>query len=419
MFSLVKQSKKTETRLGKLALPHGEVSTPCFMPIATRGAVKNLTPEELKKLGAEIILGNTYHLWQKPGPEIIKKSGGLHKFMGWDGPILTDSGGFQVFSLAGHRKITGMGVKFSSEIDGRELFLTPEKSVEIQLALGSDIIMVLDECPPWPCSREYAEKSLKLTLNWAKRCKEYFNKKFPISPSSVAELPRRTDNFQFPNKSKIRNSKFKKINKPLLFGIVQGSVYKDLREKAVKELIKIGFPARGGPPPKADAPREQSSGWDGYAIGGVSVGEPFKEKVKVLKWVVPLLPKDKPRYLMGLGRPEEIVAATNLGIDMFDCVIPTREARHGRLYKFIIKNPELKITDKNSKFYEPLQITNSRFAKDLKPIDKSCGCHTCQNFSRAYLHHLFKIQESLGLRLATIHNLKFYLELMRQIGKNI
>ena len=377
MFSLIKQSKKNGARLGKLTLPHGEVQTPCFMPIATRGAVKNLTPEELKTLGAEIILGNAYHLWQKPGPEIVKKSGGLQKFMAWSGPILTDSGGYQVFSLARHRKITDKGVKFSSELDGRELFLTPEKSVEIQLALGSDIVMVLDECPPWPCSRKYAEKSLKLTLNWAERCKNYFKKSVPSG-----HLPQRN-----------------KIKKPLLFGIVQGSAYKDLRKKAVKELMKIGF--------------------DGYAIGGVSVGEPFKEKMKVLKWVVPLLPKDKPRYLMGLGRPEEITTAANLGIDMFDCVIPTREARHGRLYKFRIKNYESGIMNKNLKFYETLQITNAEFKKDFKPIDKNCVCHTCQNFSRAYLHHLFKIQESLGLRLATIHNLKFYLELMRQIGKNI
>lgn len=392
MFSIIEQRKKDKARLGKLVLPHGEVQTPCFMPIATRGAVKNLTPEELKELGAEIILGNTYHLWQKPGPEIIKKSGGLHKFMSWPGPILTDSGGYQVFSLAKRRKITDKGVKFRSEIDGRELILTPEKSVEIQLALGSDIIMVLDECPPWPCSHAYAENSLALTLDWAKRCKEYFNKKFPISKS------------HFPNKFQITNYKLQKTNyklpkRPLLFGIVQGSVYKDLREKSAKELMKIGF--------------------DGYAIGGVSVGEPFREKIKVLKWTVPLLPKDQPRYLMGLGRPEEIITAVSFGIDMFDCVIPTREARHGRLYKFKIQKSKIKMTNQNSKFYETLQITNSQFKNDFRPVDKNCDCYTCRNFSRAYLNHLFKIRESLALRLATIHNLRFYLELMRKIRKNI
>ena len=350
------------------------------MPIATRGAVKNLTPEELKELGAKIILANTYHLWQKPGPEIVKKIGGLHKFMAWPSPILTDSGGYQVFSLARHRKITDKGAKFRSEIDGRELFLTPEKSVEIQLALGSDIIMVLDECPPYPCGREYARKSLNLSLDWAERCKKHFEIKI--------------------SKSKIQNDNAKsKIKRPLLFGIVQGSVYKDLREKTAKELLKIGF--------------------DGYAIGGVSVGEPFREKMKVLKWVSPLLPKDKPRYLMGLGRPEEIAAAAKLGIDMFDCVIPTREARHGRIYKFKIQNSKFKITNQNSKFYETIQITNAEFKKDFKPIDKNCDCYACKNFSRAYLRHLFRIKEMLAMRLATIHNLRFYLSLMERIGEEI
>ncbi len=387
VFSLVKQSKKTKARLGKLSLTHGVVNTPCFMPIATRGAVKNLAPDELKTLGAEIILGNTYHLWQKPGPEIVKKAGGLQKFMAWPGPILTDSGGYQVFSLAKRRKITEKGVKFRSEIDGRELFLAPEKAVEIQLALGSDIVMALDECPPWPCGREYARKSLDLTLKWAERCKEYFNKKFPIS------------NFQFPNKLQITNCKLQKIKRPLLFGIVQGSTYKDLREKSARELVKIGF--------------------DGYAVGGVSVGEPFREKMKVLKWASPLLPEDKPRYLMGLGRPEEIAAAVKLGIDMFDCVIPTREARHGRLYKFRARNHESGIMNKNFNFYETIQITNAEFKKDFKPVDKNCACYACRNFSRAYLNHLFKIREPLALRLATIHNLKFYLELMRKIRENI
>lgn len=387
MFGIIKKSKRSKARIGRLKLLRGEVQTPCFMPIATRGAVKNLAPEELKKLGAEIILGNTYHLWQKPGPTIIKKAGGLHKFINWRGPILTDSGGYQVFSLAKHRKISDQGVKFSSEIDGRELFLTPEKSIEIQLDLGSDIIMILDECPPWPCSHEYAQKSLDLTLSWTKRCKDHFNRKIRNPKPKIR------------SKSQIPNTAHQTPQKPLLFGIVQGSTFKDLREKSAKELVKIGF--------------------DGYAIGGVSVGEPLKEKIKVLKWTVPLLPNDKPRYLMGLGRPEEIVAAASLGVDMFDCVIPTREARHGRIYKFKNQNSKIKMTNQNSKFYETLQITNAKFQKDFRPLDKNCGCYTCRNFSRAYLNHLFKIQEPLALRLATIHNLKFYLELMKGIRENM
>jgi len=387
-----------------LGTRNGQVRTPVFMPIATKGAVKSLTPEDLKSLGADLILGNTYHLWLRPGTEIIKKAGDLHGFMNWSGPILTDSGGYQVFSLgakinkqqelnssppqtrgrlrggddknfhhltptlssseergqnSGFVKISDEGAEFRDPIDGKKYWLTPEKSIEIQLALGSDIIMVLDECPAFPCTHEQAEAAVKRTTDWAKRCKKYFDKKTG-----------------------------KQKNRPLLFGIVQGGIYKDLRERSARELLAIGF--------------------DGYAIGGVAVGEPRKYLKTVLDAALPLLPQDKPRYLMGLGRPEEIVAAVNAGIDMFDCVIPTREARHGKLYK--------SKAGKNN-FYETINILNAKFAKDFSAIDKNCGCYTCQNYTRAYLRHLFKVGEPLSLRLATIHNLKFYLGLMEGLRK--
>lgn len=367
---------------------HGAVSTPFFLPIATKGAVKNITPEELKDLGAEIILGNTYHLWLRPGHELIREIGGLHHFMNWSGPILTDSGGYQVFSLGakvalgyGEKAsehlsplpgvtILEKGVRFTDPTDGKKCFLTPEESIEIQLALGSDIIMALDECPPYPCSREYALQSLERTTRWAKRCKKYFDKKISNSESS----------------------------RPLLFGIIQGSVYKDLRIKSAKQLLELDF--------------------DGYAIGGVAVGEPREKMSEVLKWVLPLLPETKPRYLMGLGRPEEIVWAVERGIDMFDCVIPTRNGRHGSLFVWNMPKAQLSVNRKlgsrsEKKFYQTISITNEKFKKDFDPIDKNCHCYTCQNYSRAYLRHLFVVGEPLAQRLASIHNLKFYLDLMR------
>lgn len=344
------------------------------MPIATKGAVKSLSPEELKKLGAQIVLGNTYHLWLRPGSSLIKKAGGLHKLMNWPGPILTDSGGFQVFSLGDRLrknikdgaktskvKLSDEGVEFSDPVDGSKHFLTPEKSIQIQLDLGSDIIMCFDECPPYPATHEYAKKSLELTTRWAERCKKYFDQQ-------TKKLPRE--------------------KRPLLFGIIQGSIYKDLREESARQILSLDL--------------------DGYAIGGVAVGEPREYFWKVLKWVLPLLPEDKPRYLMGLGRPEEIVKAVKLGVDMFDCVIPTREARHGRLYKFKIKSAKLKADN----FYETIQISNEKYKKDLAPIDKRCDCYACKNFSRAYIRHLFATAEPFGLRLATIHNLRFYLQLI-------
>ncbi|MDD5589760.1 MAG: tRNA guanosine(34) transglycosylase Tgt [Candidatus Portnoybacteria bacterium] len=380
MFKILRKGKQDGSRLGLLPTAGGIIETPVFMPIATKGAVKNLTPEELKTLGAGLILGNTYHLWLRPGMEIIKKAGQLHKFMNWFGPILTDSGGFQAFSLGprmakkgnlktAEAKISDEGVKFKDPFDGKEYFLTPERSIQIQLDLGSDIIMVLDHCPPGMAMRKDVEGAVKRTTEWAKRCKEYFNKKVN-------------------SKSKIRSQ----TKKPLLFGIVQGGIHKDLREQSAKELLDIGF--------------------DGYAIGGVAVGEPRQTFWQVLEWVLPLLPEDKPRYLMGLGKPEEIVGAVKAGIDMFDCVIPTREARHGRIYKFKKRNPKLK-----GNFYETLQITNGKFAKDFQPIEKGCDCYTCQNYSRAYLYHLFRTSEPLALRLASIHNLRFYIRLTEELKK--
>jgi len=356
-------------RIGKLDTPHGVVNTPFFLPIATKGAVKQLSPDELRELGAQVLLGNTYHLWLRPGEKIVQKAGGLSKFMNWNGPMLTDSGGYQVFSLAGRRddkssvKLSEKGVEFRDPVDGKKHFMTPEKSIEIQLALGSDIVMVLDECPPYPCSREYAKKSLERTTRWAKRCKDYFD-----------------------SKKNIKNSKFKR---PLLFGIIQGSIYKNLRIESARQLLKLGF--------------------DGYAIGGVAVGEPREKMKKILEWVLPMLPENKPRYLMGLGRPEEIVFAVESGIDIFDCVIPTRNARHGSL--FVWKDKKKNIKSRN--FYQTINITNAKYKKDFKPIDLNCDCYTCQNYTRAYLRHLFAVGEPFAGRLVSIHNLKFYQDLMK------
>jgi queuine tRNA-ribosyltransferase len=387
MFKLI--GKKSKKRVGKLSTMHGLVNTPFFLPIATKGAVKNLNSEELRSLGAEIILGNTYHLWLRPGHKLVEKAGGLQKFMNWNGPILTDSGGFQVFSLAGKKDgrssviLSEKGVEFRDPLDGKKHFMTPEKSIEIQLALGSDIVMVLDECPPYPCSREYALRSLERTTRWAKRCKEYFEKKIENRNKSSALIGAR------PLSPPHRRISQGQILRPLLFGIVQGSVYKDLRQESARQLLALDF--------------------DGYAIGGVAVGEPREKMKKVLEWVLPLLPEDKPRYLMGLGKPEEIVFAVENGIDMFDCVIPTRNARHGTL--FVRKKTSLK----GKGFYGRLHIRNEKYKKDFLPIDKNCGCYTCQNFSRAYLRHLFVTGEMLAQRLATIHNLKFYLDLLKDM----
>ena len=333
-----------KARRGRLTFPRGTIETPAFMPVGTYGTVKAMTPEELKGIGAEIILGNTFHLMLRPGTEIVRLHGDLHEFMHWDKPILTDSGGFQVFSLAEMRKISEEGVRFQSPVDGRKILMTPESSMQVQRELGSDIVMIFDECTPYPATYEQAHDSMQLSLRWAKRSKDAH-----------------TD------------------NPSALFGIVQGGMYEQLRKISAHGLLEIGF--------------------DGYAIGGLSVGEPKDERDKVLEATLPELPSDKPRYLMGVGKPEDIVEAVKRGIDMFDCVIPTRNARNGFLFTR----------------YGTLKIRNSQYQHDTRPIDEKCGCYTCQHYSRAYLRHLDKCGEILGARLNTIHNLYYYQELMRDI----
>ena len=348
-YTILHKSDETFARRGILETAHGKINTPIFMPVGTRGTVKTMTPEELKEQNAEIILGNTYHLYLRPGTDIIKKAGGLHKFMNWDGPILTDSGGYQVFSLTSLRKMKPDGVEFASHIDGTRFFLGPKESMAIQKALGSDIVMAFDECTPYPCTHKQAEKSLDVTLRWEK-----------IS----------------------RDQKLQDHQN--LFGIVQGSTYKDLREKAAKELVKIGF--------------------DGYAIGGLSVGEPEDEMFECLDWTIPHLPEDKPRYLMGAGTPKQIVESVARGVDMFDCVMPTRLARHGSA--FVGKG-------------NTLPIKAGRYKENFGPIDDDCSCYACRNFTRAYIRHLFNVGEILGLRLLTIHNVHYFLNLMKQIRDSI
>ena len=331
-------------RRGRLSFERGTVETPTFMPVGTYGTVKAMTPEELTDLGAQIILGNTFHLMLRPGTDIIRRHGDLHDFMHWDGPILTDSGGFQVFSLAKMRRITEQGVVFQSPIDGARIELTPELSMQVQRDLGSDIVMIFDECTPYPATREQAESSMQLSLRWAERSKRAHEG-----------------------------------NTSALFGIVQGGMYEDLRAVSANGLTAIGY--------------------DGYAIGGLSVGEPEHERNRIIEQVAPLLPESKPRYLMGVGKPEDIVEAVRRGIDMFDCVIPTRNARTGFLYT------------RNG----ILRIRNSRYRDDTRPVDEGCDCYTCRHYSRAYLRHLDKCGEILGSRLNTIHNLHYYQSLMRRI----
>lgn len=330
---------KTEgfARRGRLVFERGIVETPAFMPVGTYGTVKAMTPEELTDLGAQIVLGNTFHLMLRPGTEIIKKHGDLHNFMHWQGPILTDSGGFQVWSLGKLRKITEEGVKFNSPIDGKKVFMGPEESMQVQRDLGSDIVMIFDECTPYPAEEKEVRESMELSLRWAKRSKEAHGD----NPSA-------------------------------LFGIVQGGMFPELREVSLKGLTDIGF--------------------DGYAIGGLSVGEPKEEMIKVLDYLKSRLPEDSPRYLMGVGTPEDIVEAVRRGIDMFDCVMPTRNARNGFLF-----------TSKGM-----VRIRNAQYTEDTGPVDEECECYTCKNYSRAYLRHLDKTKEILGSRLNTIHNLHYY-----------
>ncbi len=331
-------------RRGRLEFDRGSVETPAFMPVGTYGTVKAMTPEELRDSGAQIILGNTFHLMLRPGTKIIRQHGDLHDFMHWDGPILTDSGGFQVFSLAKMRQIDEQGVTFASPVDGAKVFLSPEVSMQVQRDLGSDIVMCFDECTPYPAAEDLVRDSMQLSLRWAERSKTAF-----------------ADN---PN---------------ALFGIVQGGTYPELRIESAQALVEIGF--------------------DGYAVGGLSVGEAEDERNRTLDAVLPLLPADRPRYLMGVGRPQDLVEGVRRGVDMFDCVIPTRNARTGFLYTH----------------HGILRIRNSRYADDTRPIDEACGCYTCRNYSRAYLRHLDKCGEILGPRLNTIHNLFYFQDLMRGI----
>ena len=381
MFKLIKEDKNSKARRGNLITRHGEIKTPFFMPIATKGAVKGLSSLDMRDLGTQILLSNTYHLLLRPGEKMIKRAGGLHGFMNWNKPILTDSGGFQVFSLAKFRRINEEGVKFKSHIDGREYLLTPEKAIKIQRDLGSDIIMVLDECIALPAEHEYIKNSVELTTRWAKRCKEE-NSKFPCL---IGRLPKRRQNT---NIKQIPNSK-SQIREPLLFGIVQGGVYKDLREKSAKDLIKIGF--------------------DGYAIGGLAVGESKENMFEITDYTTEFLPKDKPRYLMGVGMPEDIVEAVKRGIDMFDCVIPSRNARHGFMFT------ELKLNSFDDLKYKKIKILNEKYKEDFTSLDSTCDCLTCKNYTKAYLRHLFMSEDYLGQRLATIHNVRFYMRLMEKI----
>jgi queuine tRNA-ribosyltransferase len=348
-FSLIKTEGRA--RRGTLTLNHGVVQTPVFMPVGTYGSVKAMSPLELNEIGAQIVLGNTFHLWLRPGLEVIEAHGGLHRFMGWEKPILTDSGGFQVWSLGALRKITEEGVKFASPINGDKLFLSPEESMRIQRSLNSDIVMIFDECTPYaiddvPIGKEEARKSMELSLRWGKRSRAEF------------------DRLENPN---------------ALFGIVQGGMFEDLRDESAAGLEEIGF--------------------FGYAIGGLSVGEPKEDMLRVLAHTAPRLPDNKPRYLMGVGTPEDLVDGVTAGVDMFDCVMPTRNARNGWLFTR----------------WGDIKLRNARYKNDTKPVDETCGCYACRNFSRAYLYHLHKTQEILGARLNTIHNLFYYQTLMAEM----
>jgi tRNA-guanine transglycosylase len=348
-YELIKTCKQTGARLGRLHTPHGVIETPIFMPVGTQATVKAMTPEELKEIGSQIILSNTYHLYMRPGHDLIERAGGLHKFMNWDKPILTDSGGFQVFSLGPLRKIKEEGVEFRSHLDGSKHFLSPEKATEIQNALGSDIIMAFDECAPYPADRQYVKNSLERTTRWLERCKAAH--KYP--------------------------------EKQALFGIVQGGMYKELREQSAKEITAIDLP--------------------GYAIGGLSVGEPKDMMYEVLDYTVPLLPEDKPRYLMGVGSPDDLLEGVLRGIDMFDCVLPTRIARNGTA-----------MTSQGK-----VVVRNASYAEDFTSLDPECDCYTCKNYIKAYLRHLIKCNEILGARLLTIHNLHFLLKMMENVREAI
>ena len=344
-YELLHEDKNSGARRGIVHTPHGDIQTPVFMPVGTQATVKSMTPEELKELGAQIILSNTYHLYLRPGENIVKEAGGLHKFMNWDRPILTDCGGFQVFSLSDLRTISEDGVEFRSHLDGSKHMFTPEKVMQIEEDLGADIIMSFDECCPYPSTYEYTKNSMERTTRWAVRCKKAHTN----------------------------------VEKQGLFGIIQGGFYKDLRQQSAKDLVALDFP--------------------GYAIGGISVGEPKKEFIDILRYTAPLMPKDKPRYLMGVGTPDYLIEAALAGIDMCDCVLPTRIARNGTAMTW------------NGK----VVIRNATYERDFTPLDPECDCYACRNYTRAYIRHLVKTKEILGTRLLSIHNLYFLTKLMERV----
>jgi queuine tRNA-ribosyltransferase len=370
-FELLATDRHSKARRGRLTSAHGEIDTPAFMPVGTQGSVKGVSPRELRELHSQIVLGNTYHLFVRPGLDVIKHFGGVHNFMNWNGPILTDSGGYQIFSLAKLRKITEEGVEFQNHIDGARAFISPEVAMEIQLLLGSDIAMALDECVPYPCEYDYAAQSAEMTTRWAKRCKEW--------KEENAERP--TSNAQRPIEESI-NYQPSTMNS-LLFGIVQGGTFEDLRKQSAQAIVDLDF--------------------NGYAIGGVSVGEPENEMMRAVEWAEPLLPGNKPRYAMGLGTPPQLLELIARGMDMFDCVLPTRLARNGTAFTAT----------------GTINLKNAEFILDKNPIEENCMCDACHQFSRGYIRHLIKSEEILGLRLITLHNLHFYLNLMNQARAEI
>lgn len=360
-FTLIQKDTGTKARLGRLETGHGVIETPTFMPVGTQGSVKTLSPKELKEADSQIILGNAYHLYLRPGLEIIKNAGGLHKFISWDKPILTDSGGYQIFSLAGFRKIKDEGVEFQSHLDGSRHFLTPEKVIEIENVLDSDIMMPLDECAPYPCDHKHAKTAMERTTYWARRSKAVYGNRFAGCANRAPHT----------------------ANQQLLFGIIQGATYEDLRRQSAREIVETGF--------------------DGYALGGLSVGEPKDSRYNIISSTAGFMPELSPRYLMGLGTPEDILEAVRLGMDMFDCVIPTRYGRNGTAF-----TSEGKIV-----------IRNGLYAQDLSPLDRVCDCYTCSNFSRSYIRHLFNVEEILGLHLVSYHNIYFYNRLLKSIRQAI
>src|SRR5213594_2630912 len=363
-FERLATDSHSNARRGRLTTAHGEIDTPTFMPIGTQGTVKAVTPRELREMNAQIILGNTYHLFVRPGLDVIKHFGGLHNFISWDGPILTDSGGFQIFSLAKLRKITEEGVEFQNHVDGARAFISPAIAMEIQAVLGTDIAMVLDECAPYPCDYDYAAQSAEMTMRWAKLCKEVTS----ASSRFLAQDRRQDADATSPQQ---------------LFGIVQGATFDDLRRESAQAIVNLNF--------------------DGYAIGGVSVGEPEEEMMRAVETTEPFLPKDRPRYAMGLGTPPQLLEMIARGMDMFDCVLPTRLARNGTAF-----------TSTGT-----VNLKNAEFALDKRPIEENCACEACREFSRGYIRHLIKAEEILGLRLITLHNLHFYLNLMSRARTEI